>query len=105
MHYPEVKELEDIIITDLQLIFDHITQVIVCTFTFEATRNVAKSNDCCNTGQFLESHIQTLSNREQDPQTPVRPISLLRHPHIISGPMELNVVIKVISITSCLIVL
>ena len=90
MHYPEVKGLDDIIITDLQLVFDRITKLIVSTFTFEATGNAAIAKDFCNTGLFPESHLQTLSDRKRDPLTPIRLIYLLKHLHIVAGPMEVK---------------
>ena len=34
MHYPEVEGLGNIVITDLQLVFDRITQLITSCFTF-----------------------------------------------------------------------
>ena len=41
MHYPEVEGLENIIITDLQLVFDRITHLITSCFTFEELGNAA----------------------------------------------------------------
>ena len=90
MHYPEVTGLEDIVITDLQLVFDRITQLITSSFTFEATGNAAIVKEFNNTGQFTESYLRTLSSRKGDPLTPLRLVNLLKHLHIVACPMELK---------------
>ena len=90
MHYPEVEGLQDIVITDLQLVFERITQLITSSFTFEATGNAAIVKEFTTTGRFTESHLRTLSSRKGDPLTPLRLVTLLKHLHIVAGPMELK---------------
>ena len=91
MHYPGVKELENIVIIDLQQLFDRITQLITSFFTFEATKSAAIATEFCTTCRFTEKHIHMLSSRKKDPLTPLRLISLLTHLHIVVGPTESNV--------------
>ena len=88
MHYPGVKELENIVIIDLQQLFDRITQLITSSFTFEATKSAAIATEFCTTGQFTEKHIRKLSFRKDDPLTPSRLVSLLKHLHIVVGFTE-----------------
>jgi ankyrin len=90
MYYPEVEGLKDVIITDLQLLFDRITELISSCFTFkEAGKNQAVDNFFRSKGQFTEKTLKELSTKKaRDPLTFVRLVSLLKHLHIIAGPME-----------------
>ena len=94
MHYPEVKGLEDIVITDLQLLFDRITQIIASSFTYEASGNAAIETKFRTTGQFTESYLKTLSTRRGDPLTHLRLVTLLKHLHIVAGPIKAKVAHK-----------
>ena len=87
MYYPKVKELEDIVIIDLQLVFDHITQLITSSFTFRGIQRPGSKELFRTTGQFSESAIRRLFLRN-DPLTPLKLLSLLKHLHIIAGPMK-----------------
>ena len=40
--------------------------------------------------QVNESHLRTLSSGKGDPLTPLRLVTLLKHIHIVAGPMELK---------------
>ena len=91
MHYPEVEGLGNIVITDLQLVFDRITQLITSCFTFEELGNASFEKEFCDNGRFRESHVKELSSRKGDPLTPTRLVSLLKHLHIVAGPMEIKV--------------
>ena len=91
MYYPEVEGLGNIIITDLQLVFDRITQLITSCFTFEELGSVSSEKEFRDNGRFSESHVKQLSSRKGDPLTPTRLVSLLKHLHIVAGPMKIKV--------------
>ena len=90
MYYPEVAGLKDIVITDLQLIFDRITHLITSCFTFKSSGNAALENEFRTTGRFTEDDILKLSKKSDDPLSPVILVSLLRHLHIVAGPMSIK---------------
>ena len=90
MHYPEVNGLKDIVITDLQLVFDRITHLITSCFTFKMSGNAALENEFRTTGQFTEENIRKLSSKSDDPLSPVILVSLLRHLHIVAGPIVIE---------------
>ena len=87
MYYPEVYGLKDIVITDLQLVFDRITYLVTSCFTFETSGNAALENNFRTTGQFTEEDIIKLSKRSDYLLSPVIIVSLLKHLHIVAGPM------------------
>ena len=91
MHYPEVEGLENIVITDLQLVFGRITQLITSCFTFKELRSASSEKEFHDNGLFCESHVKQLSSRKGDPLTPTRLVSLLKHLHIVAGPMKIKV--------------
>ena len=91
MHYPEVEGLGNIVITDLQLVFDRITHLITSCFTFEELGNAAFEKEFCDNGRFNESLVKQLSSKKGDPLTPTRLVSLLKHLHIVAGPMKIRV--------------
>ena len=90
MYYPEVNGLKDIVITNLQLVFDHITHLITSCFTFKSSGNAALENEFRTTGQFTEENIIKLSKKSDDPLSPAILVSLLRHLHIVAGPMSIK---------------
>ena len=94
MHYPDVKGLEDIVITDLQLVFDRITQLITSSFTYEFSGSAAIETEFRITGQFTESYLTTVPLRKGDPLTHLRLVTLLKSLHIVAGPFEANVAHK-----------
>ena len=91
MHYPEVEGLGNIVITDLQLVFDRITQLITSCFTFKELKSASSEKEFRDNGRFSESHVKQLSSRKGDPLTPTRLVSLLKHLHIVAGPMKIKV--------------
>ena len=90
MHYPEVNGLNDIVITDLQLVFDRITHLITSCFTFKSSGNAALEKNFRTTGRFTEDDIIKLSKKSDDPLSPVILVSLLKHLHIVAGPMSIK---------------
>ena len=92
MHYPNVAGLEDIIITNLQLMFDHITNLITTCFTFEQSGSAAVGDEFRKNGRFSESQLDEMSLREKnDPINTKRLVALLKHLYIAAGPMKTKV--------------
>ena len=90
MYYPDVEGLEDIIITNIQLVFDRITELMTSCFTF---KNLGPSTEeeFHTMGMFTESDIRELSKRKGDPLTPKRLVALLKYLHIVAGPLKTKV--------------
>ena len=93
MYYPGVKDLEDIIITDLQLVFDRITELIRSCFTFKALQDSSVGYEFYKNGRFSEADLTKISSSKEkrDSFTPKRLVSLLKHLHIVAGPMKTKV--------------
>ena len=90
MYYPDVEGLEDIIITNIQLVFDRITELMTSCFTF---KNLGPSAEKVfhSMGMFTECDIRELSKRKGDPLTPKRLVALLKYLHIVAGPLKSKV--------------
>ena len=89
MHYPNVAGLEDIIITDLQLVFDRITNLITTCFTFEQSGSAAVEREFRKNGRFSVSQLDEMSSREKgDPLNTKRLVTLLKHLYIVAGRMK-----------------
>uniref|UniRef100_A0A1X7TC69 Death domain-containing protein n=2 Tax=Amphimedon queenslandica TaxID=400682 RepID=A0A1X7TC69_AMPQE len=84
--------LEDIIITNLQLVFDRITNLITTCFTFEQLKSAAVRKEFRKNGRFSESQLDKISLREKgDPLNAKRLVTLLKHLYIVAGPMKTKV--------------
>ena len=90
MYYPDVKGLEDIIITNIQLVFDRITELMTSCFTFKNLGPSAEE-EFHTMGMFTESDIRELSKHQSDPLTPKRLVALLKYLHIVAGPLKTKV--------------
>ena len=90
MYYPEVEGLSNIVITDLQILFDRITRLITQCFTFKKSNNAAVTHTFREQGQFDDESLKKLSTVKGDPLTYVRLVSLLKHLHIIAGPIKVQ---------------
>ena len=84
MYYPDVKGLEDIIITNIQLVFDRITELMTSCFTFKNLSPSAEK-EFHTMGMFTESDISKLSKRKRDSLMPKRLVALLKYLHIVAG--------------------
>ena len=84
MHFPEVEGLRDIVIIQLQVVFDRITSLITSQFTFEEIGHAAVVSDFSDSGTFTEETLGKLSTRKGDPLTPTRIVSLLQCLHIVA---------------------
>ena len=90
MYYPDVKGLEDVIITNIQLVFDRITELMTSCFTF-SNLGASAEEEFHTMGMFTESDIRKLSKRKGDPLTPKRLVALLKYLHIVAGPLKTKV--------------
>ena len=90
MYYPDVEGLEDIIITNIQLVFDRITELMTSCFTFK-NLGASTEEEFHTIGMFTESDIRELSKRKGDPLTPKRLVALLKYLHIVAGPLKTKV--------------
>ena len=90
MYYPDVEGLEDIIITNIQLVFDRITELMTSCFTFK-NLGASTEEEFHTIGMFTESDIRKLSKRKGDPLTPKRLVALLKYLHIVAGPLKAKV--------------
>ena len=90
MYYPDVKGLEDIIITNIQLVFDRITELMTSCFTFK-NLGASSEKEFHTMGMFTESDIRKLSQRKRDSLTPKRLVALLKYLHIVAGPLKTKV--------------
>ena len=90
MYYPDVEGLEDIIITNIQLVFDRITELMTSCFRF---KNLGPSTEeeFDTMGMFTEYNIRELSKRKGDSLTPKRLVALLKYLHIVAGPLKTKV--------------
>ena len=84
MHFPEVEGLRDVVIIQLQVIFDRITSLITSQFTFEEIGHAAAVSDFSDSGIFTEETLRKLSTKERDQLTPTRIVSLLQCLHIVT---------------------
>ena len=84
MHFPEVEGLRDIVIIQIQVIFDRITKLITHQFTFSELGHAAASSDFSDRGIFTEETLVKLATRKGDPLTPTRVVSLLQCLHIVA---------------------
>jgi len=87
MHFPEVNEIKDIVICDLQVVFDSVTDLILNSFKIE---NVSKQ--ACDlfkkTGKFRFDHIQKIAEKSKsDSLSLPELVKLLEHLNIIA-PMK-----------------
>ena len=83
-YYPDVKEVKNLIICDLQVLFDAITNIIVYTFTFEKVgqSGIQKFK---NTGKFSLQEFQRLATLKcSNELLPLEKlVKLLEHLHIL----------------------
>ena len=84
MHFPEVEGLRDVVIIQLQVIFDRITSLITSQFTFREIGHAAAVSDFSDSGMFTEETLRKLSTRKGDPLTPTRIVSLLQCLNIVA---------------------
>ena len=83
-YYPDVKEVKNLIICDLQILFDAITDIIVYTFTFEKAGQPG-SQKFKKTGRFFLQKLQELATPKCSNELlpPEKLVKLLEYLHIL----------------------
>ena len=83
-YYPEVEEVRNLIICDLQILFDAITDLIVHTFTFKKAGQANKQR-FQKTGRFSLQEFQQLATQKSsnDLLPPEKLVKLLEYLHIL----------------------
>ena len=83
-YYPEVKEMKDLVICDLQLIIDSINNLIACTFTFQKAGEAGckrfKKTGMFSVEDFLEIHKRSATS---DLLPAEKLLKLLEYLHIL----------------------
>ena len=88
-YYPNVKDVKDLVICDLQILFDSITNIIVYTFTFRKAGEAGKQK-FKKTGRFSLQEFQRLATlkHSDDLLTPEKLVKLLEYLHILVSISE-----------------
>ena len=83
-YYPDVKEVKDLVICDLQILFDGITNLIAHTFTFKKAGEAGRQQ-FKKTGKFsLEEFQQFVTlKRSSDLLPPEKLVKLLEYLHVL----------------------
>ena len=83
-YYPNVKEVKDLVICDLQILFDSITNIIVDTFTFDKAGEAGKQK-FKKAGRFSLQEFQRLATLKQPNHLlpPEKLVKLLEYLHIL----------------------
>ncbi len=68
MYFQEIPELQDIVIVDVQLVFDIVTKLIVNCLELEEDEGSFKADQSRSTGLFDVSHIHAVCRTKQFPQ-------------------------------------
>ena len=89
-YFHEIPELSDIVICDPQVIFDKITSLITCTFTFEETQDAYAEEEFRERGKFPARIIDEISSRSNEPLSGSKLVILLKHHRIIAPIYEDN---------------
>ena len=88
-YYPSVKEVKDLVICDLQILFDSITNIIVYTFTFDKAGEAGKQK-FKKTGRFSLQEFQRLATLKHSNHLlpPEKLVKLLEYLHILVSISE-----------------
>lgn len=100
MYFPEVPELHDTVINDIQVVYDSVTNLIVNTFKFGRASKAAAER-FQETGQFCFGDIKKATANASGDFIPLgKLVSLLEHLHIIA-PVNSAEVSKTIYLMPC----
>lgn len=84
MHFPEIPELQDLVICDIQVIFDSVTRLIVNTYTFGNVHKAAEER-FKETGQFSLKDIRKAVPPSSEYISLSKLVKLLRHINVIAS--------------------
>ena len=91
-YFGSVPELKDIVITDPQILFDLVSELIVCTFTFKNLRTVGDRHQTerfRSSGRFRKQSVKECEVVKNGLLTEDQVISILQHLNIIA-PVGIN---------------
>ena len=88
-YFEDVPELSDVIITDPQVLFDTITELIVHTFNFENLHSKYQYDRFCNSGRFTEKHLSNCEAINKNLLSTYQIIAVLQY-LIIIAPVGIN---------------
>ena len=88
-YFEDVPELSDIIITDPQVLFDTITELIVHTFNFENLHSKYQYDRFCNSGRFTEKHLSNCEAVKKNLLSTYQIIAVLQY-LITIAPVDIN---------------
>ena len=88
LHYPEVDGLRDIVITNLQPIFKHITKLITYSFTFKSLGKSSTENEFRSKGYFSHTDFSKIPRKGNDAFSPEKLVTLLKHLYIVAGSIK-----------------
>ena len=91
-YFDSVPELKDIVITDPQILFDLVNELIVCTFTFKNLRTVGSRHQTerfRSSGRFKRQSLKRCEVVKNGLLTEDQVISILQHLNIIA-PVGIN---------------
>ena len=84
MHFPDVEELKNIVICDLQVVFDSVTDLILNSFKFKRVNKTA-CDKFKETGQFCFKDIQKIAKNSKSDSLPLpKLVKLLEYLNIIA---------------------
>lgn len=86
-YYPEVEELEDIVITHMQLFFNIPTRIIISTFSLKLNRKKISFQPCEDfrqKGLFTLSNLDKIWEEEKNFLSSKQLVALLKHLHILA---------------------
>ena len=86
MHYPDIPSLKDVVICDLQIVFDSTSELIIDTFKI-GNRAIPPSavDDFHDKGQFSLSHIKDRTEHRRNNQLSLEQlVDLLKHHNILA---------------------
>ena len=86
MHYPHIPSLKDVVVCDLQVIFDTMSELIIDTFKI-GNRAIPPSavDDFRDKGQFSLSHIKDRTEHRRNNQLSLKQlVDLLKHHNILA---------------------
>lgn len=100
MYFPDLPELHDTVINDIQVVYDSVTNLIVNTFKFGQVSKAA-SERFQETGQFCFGDIRQATASASGDFIPLRKlVKLLEHLHIIA-PVNSADITKTIYLMPC----
>ena len=86
MHYHDIPSMKDIVICDVQVIFDSISELIIDTFKISnRTIPTTAVDDFCNKGHFSLTHIKDRTEQQRrDGLSLLQLVDLLKHHNVLA---------------------